>query len=237
MRLPWLAYIVCHSFLTIFWFLFPLMACPIQDWALLNGGLCIFFSPPFFLLLSPAIPFYHCCYEVVLPQSSWAFLGLSFILSPNGPARPLVLLLYNWRAPISHLFYLGRPEPVCFPWASSALFLTLHYHGLLLNSLGFPSPITLFLILGVHGLAINPLLSLFSLLWVCHGPFSLFHTYTAHGLLFLSFWAPLSPFTSSRPICLSHGLVTNYSCRSGLMDFLSVCQLFSVRVAGLLPST
>ena len=45
----------------------------------------------------------------------------------------------------------------------------------LLSSLGSPSPITLFLILGVHGLAINPLLSLLLLLWVCHGPFSLFH--------------------------------------------------------------
>ena len=39
----------------------------------------------------------------------------------------------------------------------------------------FPSLITLFLILGVHGLAINPLLSLFSLLWVYRCPFSLFH--------------------------------------------------------------
>ena len=76
---------------------------------------------------------------------------------------------------MSHLFSLERPRPVCFPWASSALFLTLHYHGFLLNSLGFPGPITLFLILGVHGLVIDPLLSLFSLLWACHDPFSLFH--------------------------------------------------------------
>ena len=76
---------------------------------------------------------------------------------------------------MSHLFSLRRPGPVCFPWASSTIFLALHYHGLLLNSLGFPGPITLFLILGVHGLAINPLLSLLSLLWTCHGPFSFFH--------------------------------------------------------------
>ena len=62
-------------------------------------------------------------------------------------------------------------------------------------------------------------------------------SYTAHGLLFLSFWAPLSPFTSSRPICLSHGPVTHYSYRLGLMGFLSVCQLFSICVAGLLPFT
>ena len=76
---------------------------------------------------------------------------------------------------MSHLFSLGRLRSVCFPWASSALFLTLHSHGLLLNSLGFLGPITLSLILRAHGLAINPLLSLLSLLWVCHDPFSLFH--------------------------------------------------------------
>ena len=76
---------------------------------------------------------------------------------------------------MSHLFSLGHPWLICFPWASLALFLTSHHHGLLLNSLGFPGPITLFLILGVHALAINPLLSLFSLLWACCGPFSLFH--------------------------------------------------------------
>ena len=76
---------------------------------------------------------------------------------------------------MSHLFSLGRTGPVCFPWASSALFLIMHSHRLLLNSLGFPGLITLSLILGVHGLAINPLLSLLSLLWAYRGPFSLFH--------------------------------------------------------------
>ena len=76
---------------------------------------------------------------------------------------------------MSHLFSLGRLRSVCFPWASSTLFLTLHSYGLLLNFLDFPDPITLSLILGVHGFAINPLLSLLSLLWACRGPFSLFH--------------------------------------------------------------
>ena len=76
---------------------------------------------------------------------------------------------------MSHLFSLGCPGPICFPWASSTLFLTVHSHGLLLNSLGFPRPITLSFILGVHGFAINPLLSLLSLLWACRDPFSLFH--------------------------------------------------------------
>ena len=45
-------------------------------------------------------------------------------------------------------------------------------------------------------------------------------SYTSHGLLFLSFRAPLSPFTSSRPICLSHGHVIHYSRRLGIMSFL-----------------
>ena len=80
--------------------------------------------------------------------------------SPDGPVRPLVLLLHHWQATVSHLFSLRRPEPICFPQASSALFLTLHSHGLLLNSFGFSDPITLSLILRIHGLAINPLLSL-----------------------------------------------------------------------------
>ena len=100
--------------------------------------------------------------------------------SPNGPIRPLVLLLHHWRAPVSHLFSLRRPGPVCFPWASSVLFLTLHSHGFLLNSLGFLDLITLSLILRAHGLAINPLLSLLSLLWACRGPFSLFQIGRAH---------------------------------------------------------
>ena len=88
--------------------------------------------------------------------------------------------------------------------------------------------------------------------WACHQRLTFFYfhyfgsaatqshfstSYTAHGLLFLSFQATLSPFTSSRLICLSHGPVIHYSCRLGLMSFLSVCQLLSIRVVGLLPSS
>ena len=116
--------------------------------------------------------------------------------SPNGPVRPLVLLLHHWWAPVSHLFSLGRLGPVCSPWATSTLFLTLHSYGLLLNSLGFPDPITLSLILGVHGFAIDPLLSLLSLLWACRGPFSLFH------IIYCS-WFAFSLFPDSfKPIYL-----------------------------------
>ena len=95
---------------------------------------------------------------------------------------------------MSHLFSLGRPRPVCFPWASSALFLTSHSHGFLLNSLGFPGPIILFLILGVHELTINPLLFSLSLLWACRDPFSLFHIIYCPWFafsLFLGFFKPI----------------------------------------------
>ena len=54
---------------------------------------------------------------------------------------------------------------------------------------------------------------------------------------FFSFRAPLSTFASFRPICLFHGPVIHYFCRLGLMDFLSIYQLFSVRDARLLLST
>ena len=94
---------------------------------------------------------------------------------------------------MSHLFSLGRPEPVCFPWVSSVLFLTSHYHGLLLNSLGFPSPITLLPVLKVHGLAINPTLSLLSLLWACCGPFSLFHIIYCPWFVFSLFSGSFKP--------------------------------------------
>ena len=163
-----------HSLPSVFdYFLVSLsfMACPIRGWALLHGGLCF----------SSAYPFscYHLLpYHSIIPAAKLfapillGLFGPAVYSSPNGPVRPLVLLLHHWRAPVSHLFSLRRPWPICFPWASLSLFLTLHSHGLLLSSLGFPYPITLSFILGAHELAINPLLSL---LWACRDPFSLFH--------------------------------------------------------------
>ena len=148
---------------------------------------------------------------------------------------------------------MGSCVPFVFTWTSLthllslALFLALHSYEFLLNSLGFPGPIALFLILRTHGLAINPFLSLFSLLWTCRSTFSLFYIIYCPWFVcllllvffffFFSFWAPLNSFTLSRPICLSHEPVTHYSCRLGLMSSLSIYQLFSIRVAGLLLST
>ena len=242
MHLLWLGCTVCHPFLTIFWFSFLFWLAPLRGWALLDGGLCFSLAHPFFCYhLQP--------YHSIIPAAKLFALnllglfGLAVYSSPNGPIRPLVLLLHHWWAPMSHLFSFGCPWPICFPSASLALFLTLHSHGLLLGSLGFPGPITLSLIFGAHGLAINPLLSLLTLLWACRGPFSLFHIIccpspmVCFSFLFFSFRAPLSPFTPSGPICLSHGSVIHYSCCLGLMGFLSIYQLFFVHIAGLLLST
>ena len=45
-------------------------------------------------------------------------------------------------------------------------------------------------------------------------------SYTAHGMLFLSFQTSLSPLASSRPICLFLGPMIHYSGRLGLMVLL-----------------
>jgi len=121
------------------------------------------------MLPSLAIPLYH-----VLPQFSSASLGLPFILLPMAQyGHWFLYYITDWLlCPIC--FPLGIPSPFA-SLGYSAIFLTLHYHGVLLNSLGFLGPITLSLILRVHGLAINHLLSLLSLPWPYCDPFSLFH--------------------------------------------------------------
>ena len=195
MRLSWLACIVCRSFLIIFWFSFPLWLALLRDWALLDDGLC--FSLAHHFSCYPLLPYYSIIPAVKLFASILLGLfGLAVYSSPNGSVRPLVLLLHHWQAPMFHLFSLKRPKPVCFPWTSPTLFLTLHSHGLLLNSLGFPDPITLSFILRAHRLAINPLLFLLLLFWACRGPFSLFH------IIYCS-WFAFSLFPGSfKPIYL-----------------------------------
>ena len=51
---------------------------------------------------------------------------------------------------------LRHPWPTCFLWASLALLLTLHSHGILLTSLGFLGPIILFSSLGFMDLPLTP---------------------------------------------------------------------------------
>ena len=192
MRLPWLACTICRSFFTIFWFPFPLWLTLLKDRALLDGGLCFSLAYPFSCY--PLLPYYSIIPAVKLFAS--ILLGLfkpAVYSSPNGPIWPLAFLLHHWRAPVSHLFSLEHPRPVCFPRASPAIFLTLHSHGLLLNSLSFPGPITSSLILRAHWLAINPLLSLLSLLWACRGPLSLFHIIYCPWFAFSLFLSSFKP--------------------------------------------
>ena len=107
----------------------------------------IFFGPlldfPHFLPYCSAIP-------AVMTQSCWASLGQLFILSPSGLVWPLVFPTYGFLCPFC--LSLGYLWPTCFLWASLTFLLTLHSLGLLLTSLGFPSPITLFSSLGFVGL-------------------------------------------------------------------------------------
>ena len=134
--------------------------------------------------------------------------------------------------------------PFCFfSWASLAHLLPLGFLILFTNSafswtitnfIGFPWPNYFILILGVHGLAINPLLSLFALLLSLQWHILTFLDHILPmGMLFLSFQASLSSFTSSRPICLFHEPVIHHSCRLGLMVLPPVCQTFVALVAGL----
>ena len=121
-------------------------------------------------------------------------------------------------------FSFGYPWPVCFLWASSSLLLTPHSHRLLLTSLDFLSPITSFSSLGFMGLSLTPYFICMQYFWAYSGPFSLFLNHILPmGMLFLSFQASLSPFTSSRPIYLFLEPVIHHSYRLGLMVLSLVC--------------
>ena len=134
----------------------------------------------------------------------------SFITSPAGSYIPFVFL---W-ASRARLFSLGFPGPFlnfAFPWDFTKFF------GLPWPNYIIPHP------WGLIGSPSTPYFLCFHYfgLVVAHSRFST--SFIAHGLFFFSFRAPLSPSTSSRPICLSHEPVIHYSCRLGLMGFLSIC--------------
>ena len=54
------------------------------------------------------------------------------------------------------------------------------------------------------------------------------NSYSAHGMLFLSFLASLGPFAFSRPMYIFVGPVTHYSCRLGLMGFFAIYSVNSL---------
>ena len=105
------AVVSLHSLLSLFYY-FPVplsfMAYLLRGWALLDGGLCLFSAHPF--------SYYHFLpYHSIIPAGKLFVLillglfGPAIYSSPNGPVRPLILLLYHWQAPVSHLFSLRRP--------------------------------------------------------------------------------------------------------------------------------
>ena len=124
---------------------------------------------------------------------------------------------------MSLLFSLGHPWPICLPWASSVLLLTLYSHELLLTSLGFPGPITHTHLWGLWACHQFPILfacialglpwSILTFVHIIHCP------WVCYSLL-LSFRALLSPFAFVRPIYLFHGPVIHYSCRLDLIVFV-----------------
>ena len=218
-RLVWIA---CRSF-------FDLLCELLFDFPLPLGLIfiyrCALYSlrPISWLPSFPVILLCHSCHNdsILLGLFGLALLG------------PLVFLFMGYCVPFA-LFSLGHPWPVLLPLGFLILFTNSAFPWAITNFIGLPWPNYFVLILGVHGLAINPLLSLFALLLGLQWPILTFlHHILPMGMLFLSFWASLSPFASSRSIYLFHGLVIHYSCNLGLMVLPSVFQPFAALVAGL----
>ena len=138
-----------------FWF-----PAPLRSWALFDTGPYISFGP---FLNYPNFLLYYSFIPAVMTQSYWASIGQPFTLSPSGLVWPLVFLLMGSCVPfVFFLDILGPFTNFAFLWA-------------FIYFIGLPWPNYLILILGVHGSAINPLLSLFALLWAYGDPFSLFY--------------------------------------------------------------
>ena len=135
--------------------------------------------------------------------------------------------------------------PICFllgvpgPFAFLGPFLNFAFSWAFIEFFGFSQPNHIILYPWGSWACYQPLtfftfiiLGLFSLFHIIYYPWFAFFFFFS-----LSFQAPLSPFIPLRPICLSHGLVIHYFCRLGLMGFLSIYQLFSICVVGLLLFT
>ena len=129
-------------------------------------GLTFLWPIPWFPLFLAMSYCYFCCNNLILLGLFWA--GRLFLLSVAWHGHCFTFT-YELLCPFGH------PWPVFFLWASSALLLISHSHGLFTNFIGLPWFNNLILILGVHGSAINPLLSQFALPWACGSPFSLFY--------------------------------------------------------------
>ena len=159
--------------------------------------------------------------------------GSAMYSFPNGLTRPWAFLPMGSCV----LFSLGHPWPICLPWASLALLLTLYSHGLLLTSLGFSGPITSYSSLGFMGLPSIP----YSLCLRCFGPAAAHSYFFSHHTLPMGLLLTISPFLGSfEPICfLKAHLLISWTCDplflplglNGFLFFVS-CQLLCVAELG-----
>ena len=74
-------------------------------------------------------PLWACC----LFFSQWLNMVIGFILM-----LLWAFLLHCLWAPLSHLFLLEHPWPICFPWSSLALFSNYAFPWTFTNSFGLP---------------------------------------------------------------------------------------------------
>ena len=139
---------------------------------------------------------------------------------------------------MSLLFSLGHPRPNCLPWVSSAFFLTLYSHGLLLTSLGFPGLITSYSSLGFMGLPSIP----YSLCLHFFEPAAARSYFFSHHTLPMGLLLVISLFPGSfEPVCFlnAHWLIS-WTCDQLFLSFglngfwlLSFENFFLICIAGL----
>ena len=142
--------------------------------------------------------FLLCCYL-------WAYtMSISYIIPSFGLYCPAFLLGQS-------ISYLGLPRPISFFfWASLARFILsylFHSHELLLNSLGFPSPITTSLPLGLLAFEPTPFTNPF--LWASLAHFYFLSiSYNSHGPTNSFLGAFLAHLLSFRSLIILVGLLT-----------------------------
>ena len=136
-------------------------------------------------------------------------------------------------------FFFGHPWPICLPWASSAILLTLYSHGFLLTLLSFPGPITSYSSLGFMDLPSIP----YSLYLHCFGLAAANSYFFSHHTLPMGLLLTISLFLNSfEPICLLKAhLLISWTCDplflplelNGFLFSVS-CQLLCVAELGFL---
>jgi len=162
------------------------------------------FSFFFFFFFSPSVTFRFTGWSVYHAN----FLHYSFFwcLLPSIPIGPIHFVLL---ASLAH-FVLWASLTHFVLWASLAHSIISYLfpsHGVLLNSLGFPDPITTFLHLGLLAFESSPFTN--SFLWNSPTHFYFLSiSYNSHGLTTSFFRASLDCLLSLRPLIILVGLLT-----------------------------